>query len=45
MSTTEQIPFLDLIALHKELEDETAGHPCESLRVGGFVWRSEGRGI
>src|SRR5216684_8743347 len=37
MSTTEQIPFLDLIALHKELEDELLATLRNTLRVGGFV--------
>jgi dTDP-4-amino-4,6-dideoxygalactose transaminase len=37
MSTTEQIPFLDLIALHKELEDELLATLRDTLRVAGFV--------
>src|SRR5712671_3834534 len=37
MSTTEQIPFLDLISLHKELEEELLSTLRETLRVAGFV--------
>src|SRR3982074_3646679 len=37
MSTTEQIPFLDLIALHKELEEELLATLRDTLRVAGFV--------
>src|SRR5438309_3699921 len=37
MSTTEQIPFLDLIALHKELEEELLSTLRDTLRVAGFV--------
>ena len=37
MSTTEQIPFLDLISLHKELEEELLSTLRDTLRVAGFV--------
>src|SRR5437868_6673340 len=37
MSTTEQIPFLDLISLHKELEEELRSTLRDTLRVAGFV--------
>src|SRR5258708_39494460 len=37
MSTTEQIPFLDLISLHKELEEELLSTLRETLRVAAFV--------
>jgi len=37
MSTTEQIPFLDLIAPHKELEEELLSTLRDTLRVAGFV--------
>src|SRR5258706_5422501 len=37
MSTTEQIPFLDLITLHKELEEELLSTLRDTLRVAGFV--------
>src|SRR6266403_655840 len=37
MSTTEQIPFLDLIALHKELEEELLSTLRDTFRVAGFV--------
>ncbi|SRR6266851_6969019 len=37
MSTTEQIPFLDLIALHKDLEEELLSTLRDTLRVAGFV--------
>ena len=37
MSTTEQIPFLDLIALHKDLEEELVSTLRDTLRVAGFV--------
>jgi len=37
MSNTEQIPFLDLIALHKELEEELVSNLRDTLRVAGFV--------
>src|SRR5258708_38520912 len=42
MSTTEQIPFLDLIALHKELEDELMATLRDTLRVAGFVGGPKG---
>jgi dTDP-4-amino-4,6-dideoxygalactose transaminase len=37
MSTTEQIPFLDLITLHKEVEEELVSTLRDTLRVAGFV--------
>jgi dTDP-4-amino-4,6-dideoxygalactose transaminase len=37
MSTTEQIPFLDLIALHKELEEELLSTLRDTLHGAGFV--------
>jgi dTDP-4-amino-4,6-dideoxygalactose transaminase len=37
MSTTEQIPFLDLIALHRDLEEELLSTLRDTLRVAGFV--------
>src|SRR6266403_2214838 len=37
MSTTEQIPFLDLIWVHKELEEELLSTLRDTLRVAGFV--------
>jgi dTDP-4-amino-4,6-dideoxygalactose transaminase len=37
MSTTEQIPFLDLIVLHKELEEELVSTLRDTLRGAGFV--------
>src|SRR5258708_35569322 len=37
MSTTEQIPFLDSISLHKELEEELLSTLRDTLRVAGFV--------
>lgn len=37
MSTTEQIPFLDLIAQHKELEEDLVSTLRDTLRVAGFV--------
>src|SRR5437868_14888647 len=37
MPTTEQIPFLDLITLHKELEEELRSTLRDTLRSAGFV--------
>src|SRR4029077_369805 len=37
MSTTEQIPFLDLIALHKDLEEELLSTLRDTLRGASFV--------
>jgi len=37
MSTTEQIPFLDLIALHKDLEEELLSTLRDTLRSAAFV--------
>src|SRR5438270_12152493 len=37
MSTTEQIPFLDLISLHKEMEEELLSTLRDTLRTAGFV--------
>src|SRR5258705_4662145 len=37
MSTTEQIPFLDLISLHKELEEDLLSRLRDPLRVAGCV--------
>jgi dTDP-4-amino-4,6-dideoxygalactose transaminase len=37
MSNTEQIPFLDLVTLHKELEEELLSTLRDTLRVAGFV--------
>jgi dTDP-4-amino-4,6-dideoxygalactose transaminase len=37
MSHTEQIPFLDLITLHKELEEELVSTLRDTFRVAGFV--------
>jgi dTDP-4-amino-4,6-dideoxygalactose transaminase len=37
MSNTEQIPFLDLVTLHKELEEELLSTVKDTLRTAGFV--------
>jgi dTDP-4-amino-4,6-dideoxygalactose transaminase len=37
MSNTEQIPFLDLVTLHKELEEELLSTLRDTLRTAGFV--------
>jgi dTDP-4-amino-4,6-dideoxygalactose transaminase len=37
MSNTEQIPFLDLISLHQELEEELLSTLKDTLRTAGFV--------
>jgi dTDP-4-amino-4,6-dideoxygalactose transaminase len=37
MSNTEQIPFLDLVTLHEELEDELVSTLTDTLRTAGFV--------
>ena len=37
MSTTEQIPFLDLVTPHKELEEELVSTLKDVLRTAGFV--------
>lgn len=37
MSTTEQIPFLDLVTPHKELEEELLSTLKDVLRTAGFV--------
>jgi dTDP-4-amino-4,6-dideoxygalactose transaminase len=37
MSNTEQIPFLDLVTLHRELEEELVATLRETLRTAGFV--------
>src|ERR1700730_11225373 len=37
MSNTEQVPFLDLITLHKELEEELLSTLRDTLRTAGFV--------
>ena len=37
MSTTEQIPFLDLVTPHKELEEELLLALKDTLRAAGFV--------
>src|SRR6202047_5232291 len=37
MSNNEQVPFLDLIALHKELEEELLSTLRDTLRTAGFV--------
>jgi dTDP-4-amino-4,6-dideoxygalactose transaminase len=37
MSTTEQIPFLDLIALHKDLEEELLSILRDTLRGADFI--------
>src|SRR4030081_1587070 len=37
MSNTEQIPFLDLVTLHKEVEEELVATLRDTLRTAGFV--------
>jgi dTDP-4-amino-4,6-dideoxygalactose transaminase len=37
MSTTEQIPFLDLVTPHKELEEQMLSTLKDTLRTAGFV--------
>ena len=37
MSNTEQIPFLDLIALHKDLEEELVSTLRDTLRGAAFI--------
>jgi dTDP-4-amino-4,6-dideoxygalactose transaminase len=37
MSSSEQIPFLDLVTLHKELEPELLSALKETLQTAGFV--------
>ncbi|HEY4817332.1 MAG TPA: DegT/DnrJ/EryC1/StrS family aminotransferase [Candidatus Acidoferrum sp.] len=37
MSNTEQVPFLDLITLHKELEEDLLSTLRDTLRTAGFV--------
>ena len=37
MSTTEQIPFLDLITPHTELQNELSATLIDTLRTAGFV--------
>jgi dTDP-4-amino-4,6-dideoxygalactose transaminase len=37
MTNTDKIPFLDLITLHSELEEELVGVFKDALRTGGFV--------
>src|ERR1700737_1537521 len=37
MSNNEQVPFLDLVTLHKELESELLSTLEDTLRTAGFV--------
>jgi dTDP-4-amino-4,6-dideoxygalactose transaminase len=37
MTTSEKVPFLDLVTPHKELEDELVGVFRASLRTAGFI--------
>src|ERR1700732_1704364 len=41
MSNNEQIPFLDLVTLHRELEPELLSTLKDTLRTAGFVGGSK----
>ncbi len=45
MNSKQQVPFLDLVTPHQELEAELTAVFQRALQTAGLYWRSDGRGI